>query len=70
MLTIKKSYQTPSIKVKNIETSNVMAASEGGISVGGDTGIGIGEGNPPTVGAAKSSIFDNSESSDKSFWKE
>lgn len=60
---MKKFYRKPSIKVKGIETESPLATSprEGQISVGGNTGIGIGEGDPPTSGGSKGNYFSGSD---------
>lgn len=56
---MKKIYQKPSIKIHYVESEEILAGSGNGISVGGNTGIGIGEGTPPTYGSAKGhSAFD------------
>lgn len=56
---MKKNYQRPSIRIKTIVTETILAGS--GISVGGNTGIGIGEGTPPTSGSSKFNGFNNDE---------
>lgn len=63
---MKKTYQKPNIKVRNINTESILAA----VSVGGNTGIGIGDGTPPTTGSAKGrSLFDtDSPSGSSSIW--
>lgn len=45
---MKKTYQTPTIRIKAITTEGPIA-----LSVGGNTGIGIGEGTPPSTGGSK-----------------
>lgn len=56
---MKKTYQKPRIKVKGIEVQSLMAASDG-ISVGGNAGVGTGEGDGGhTQGSAKGNSFFN-----------
>ena len=48
---MKKTYMKPLIKVKMIISDCILAGS--GISVGGNTGIEIGEGDPPHTASSK-----------------
>lgn len=47
---MKKPYQKPSVKVRKFETEGLLAASP---TIGGNTGIEQGEGDPPSSGTAK-----------------
>lgn len=53
---MKNNYQRPSIKIKTIEMESALA-----VSVGGNTGIEIGEGDPPTTGSSKFNGFNVDE---------
>lgn len=54
---MKKTYQKPELEVTGAQTATLLAGS--GISVGGNTGIGIGEGTPPSeAGGKNNSMFE------------
>lgn len=61
---MKKTYKKPNVEVSEIETEELLAASGNGPSIGGNTGIGIGEGEPPSSGSAKGNSFFGSGSDD------
>lgn len=61
---MKKTYQKPNVKVSEIETEELLTASGDGPSIGGNTGIVIGEGEPPSSGNAKVNNFFGSGSDD------
>lgn len=56
---MKKTYQKPNVKVRKIETEELLA-----ISIGGNTSIEKGEGEPPSSGSAKGNSFFGSGSDD------
>lgn len=62
---MKKKYQKPSIMIHEIETTDILAASP---TVGGNTGITTGEGDPPSSGSAKPSLWNDDEGSAGNVW--
>lgn len=62
---MKKEYQKPSIKLHKIETTDILAASP---SIGGNTGIGTGEGEPPSGGDAKQGFFNDEDDQTDNVW--
>ncbi len=47
-----KKYADPEIKIVEFDDKDIVRTSgDSGISVGGNTGIGIGTGEPPTSGS-------------------
>lgn len=64
---MKKKYQKPSIETFEIYTTDILAASPD-VSVGGNTGITTGEGEPPSSGNAKSGLFDNGSDKAGGIW--
>lgn len=67
---MKKAYQKPYIKVRNINTESILAAVSPG--VGGNTGIDHADPDkptPPSASAKGSSLFDaDSHSGSSSLW--
>lgn len=59
---MKRIYLSPTIRTVKVNTSAMLCASKDGPNVGGNTGIGIGEGDPPTVASSKGyTIFDDND---------
>lgn len=63
---MKKTYQKPIIKIREIDnTTSILAASPG---VGGNTGITPEQGEPPASGDAKRGFFNVDNSSSDNIW--
>lgn len=62
---MKKKYQKPNIKIRTIDTTDILAASP---TVSGNTGIGTGEGEPPSGGDAKPGMWNDEQDSKSNAW--